>query len=365
MPLIFSLVMKFLGLLTFFFGGCFWLFSQQEKPLTTAFPFLLLGTDAAASGRGNLGVVATPDVFSQRWNSAKYTFTEQKMGIGMSYVPYLHQRVRDIFLGNMSYYRKTTRGAWAGSFTYFSIGEVKLIDDFQGSAYVLGGFRPIEFALDASYNLKLSERFSLGVLARYLRSDLRLPTEEKYVGAGFSCDISGYYTSKEHLLGAYFGSVVLGFQLSNLGMKIKYDDLGRDFFLPTNLKLGAGYVLTFDSVNKVSFLLEVNKLLVSTSGDVDVIQGVFKSFSDALGGFSEELQEVFGSVGLEYAYDTGFFLRTGYFYQHENKGGRKHLSFGTGFRLNHWQFDFSYLFSTGKTAGFLSKSANVSLQYSF
>ena len=359
--------MKFLSLCIFFFISCSTVLSQQERPITTAFPFLLLNTDAVASGKGELGVASAPDVFSQRWNSAKYIFSEQKTGLGMSYTPYLNHLVRDIFLGNVSFYTKTMRGAWAGSFTYFSIGDVTLAKDFLGSAYILGSFRPIEFTLDISYNLRLSERFSLGVSARYLRSSLRLPTEEKSSGIGFSFDISGYYISKEHLLGKYFGKSAFGFQISNIGTKIKYDDLGRDFFLPTNLKLGGGYFLSSNTHNEFSFMLETNKLLVPTllrnNDNVDAIQGILKSFSDAPNGLLEELQEISWSVGFEYSYEKSFFLRTGYFSQHKNKGDKKYFTAGIGFSTGNWQFDFSYLLPSSKTLNPLRKSLCISLQY--
>lgn len=360
--------MKFFNLFTLFFIGCVSLFPQEGRPITTAFPFLLSEADAVASGRGMLGVASAPDVFSQRWNSSKYIFSEQKTGLGISYNPYLGHLVSDIFSGNLSYYRKAKRGVWAGSFTYFSIGQVRLVEEFQGSAYVLGGFRPAEFALDVSYNLRLGKRFSLGVLARYLRSDLQLPTEEKFVGVGISSDISGYYQSKEHLLGKYFGRSVWGFQISNLGTKIRYNNLGKEFFLPANLKLGGSYFLVIDAYNEISFMTEINKLLVPTleeGENIDVLQGIFRSFSDAPNGFSEELQEIFWTVGIEYIYDKSFFLRMGYFNQHKNKGDRKHFTLGAGFKLSHWQFDFSYLLAVAKTANPLNKSLRISLQYGF
>lgn len=358
--------MRLINLFIIFFMLISPLFSQEGRTITTAFPFLLLNTDAIASGKGNIGVVSVSDAFSQRWNSSKYVFSEQKTALGVSYTPYLNHLVNDIFLGNLSYYRKTERSAWAGSFTYFSIGDVKLVEDLQGGAYILGAFRPTEFTFDVSYNLKLSERFSLGVLARYLRSDFRLPTEEKSIAVGFSSDISGYYVSKEHLLGEYFGKIIFGFQISNLGTKIKYNSLGKEFFLPTNLKFGLGYFVTINNFNEISFMTEINKLLVSTTNDnLDTMPGIFKSFTDAPNGLSEELQEVVWSVGLEYTYDKVLFLRTGYLNQHKNKGDKKNITLGMGFVFKKWQFDFSYLFSVTKTVNPLNKSLGISLQYKF
>lgn len=354
---------------TLFFINCFCLFSQEQRPISTAFPFLLLSTDAIASGKGDIGVASKPDVFSQHWNSAKYVFSERPMKIGMGYTPYLNSLVRDIFLGSASYYWKNNRSAWATSLKYFSIGDVTLAQDFGSDTYILGDFRPAEFAFDVSYNLKLSESFAMGVLARYLRSDLRLPTDEKSVGSGFSFDISGYYQSKEHLFGKYFGKYTFGFQLSNIGKKIKYDDLGKEFFIPTNLRLGSMYSLQTDMRNEFSFLVEINKLLVPSSlpesNNVDFLQGIFESFTDAPAGFSEELQEISWALGFEYVYDETLFLRTGYFDQHKNKGDRKYITLGAGFAMSAWQFDFSYLLPTTRTANPLVKTFRICLGYSF
>lgn len=177
--------MKFYALILLL--SCSYIFSQErEYPITTAFPFLLISPDAIASGRGDIGGASNPDVFSQYWNSSKYVFSLQKSGIGMSYTPYLNKLSRDIFLANLSYYRKGSRSAWGGSLRYFSIGEVQQTQLFGSDIYRLGNFLPSEWLLDLSYNLKLSEYYSMGITARYLHSNLRLPTEEKATAQGLS-----------------------------------------------------------------------------------------------------------------------------------------------------------------------------------
>ena len=62
--------------------------------------------------------------------------------------------------------------------------------------------------------------YSMGITARYLHSNLRLPTEEKATAQGIAFDISGYYTSEKHLIGNYLGNYLFGFQISNIGSKI-------------------------------------------------------------------------------------------------------------------------------------------------
>ena len=350
--------------------SCSYVFSQEkEHPITTAFPFLLISPDAIASGRGDIGGASSPDVFSQYWNSSKYVFSLQKSGIGMSYTPYLNKLSRDIFLANISYYRKGSRSAWGSSLRYFSIGEVQQTQLFGNEIYRLGSFLPSEWLLDLSYNLKLSEYYSMGILVRYLHSNLRSPAEEKATSQGIAFDISGYYTSEKHLVGNHFGSYSLGFQISNIGSKIKYEDLGQSFFLPTNLKLSGSYTLSVDSENDISLLVELNKLLVPSDTQkhkkTDFLEGIFTSFTDAPNGFSEEMREISWALGFEYTYLQHWSLRTGYFYQHPNKGDKKYLTVGTGFNVSHCQLDFSYLFSTAQTVNPLSNSLRISLQYAF
>ena len=252
--------MRIYGLI--FLSSCFHVFSQEDRPITTAFPFLLISPDAIASGTGDIGGASDPDTFSQYWNSSKYVFSTQKSGIGISYTPYLNKLSRDIFLTNISYYRKGYRDALGSSFRYFSIGEIQQTQLLGNEIYKLGNFLPSEWSLDLSYNLKLSEHYSMGVTARYLHSNLRFPTEEKNIAQGVSFDISGYYISEKYLIGNCLGNYKWGFQISNIGGKIKYDDLGQTFFLPTNLKLSGNYTLSVDNENDMSLLLEFNKLLV-------------------------------------------------------------------------------------------------------
>jgi hypothetical protein len=357
--------MRYLLLIGLLFNT--FLHAQEEKPITTAFPFLSINTDAAAAGMGEVGVCSQPSAFAQRNNAAKYIFTENTSGVGVSYTPYLNKLVKDIFLGNITYYKRTQRSAWGASLTYFSIGNVSLTQDFGGSATVLGSFRPTEFTFDLSYNLKLSEHFAMGVAARYLNSNLQLPTDDKAIARGLGFDISGYYTSAFHLIGNYTGSYSFGFQLSNIGAKVKYDDLGKSFFLPTNLKLGVAYHLMTDSYNRFSLLTEVNKLLVPSTEakDKDFIEGLFTSFSDAPNGFSEELHELIWAVGAEYAFDEQLFLRTGYYHQHKNKGDRQYITVGAGFAFHSFKLDVAYLFNTSSTNNPLNSSLRAGLQYVF
>ena len=370
---------------------------QDSRVITTGVPFLLVAADARAAGMADQGVGTSPDVFSQQWNPAKYAFALDKQGFSVSYTPYLTDLVNDISLGQVTYYNRINeRSAFAGSLRYFGLGEIELRQFAEDIPQIV---KPFEMALDGSYALKLSERFSMSVAGRYIRSQLRIPTEgagDAKAASTFAVDLSGYYQSEEDAYGDVNGRWRMGFNFQNLGPKINYDagqsDDGSANFLPANMKLGGGFDFIFDDYNKVSVSLEVAKLLVPTPQSADLngdglitgneeinlqtelnaeynkvnwVSGIFKSFGDAPGGFSEELKEFTYSVGAEYLYQDSFAMRLGYFHESPIKGARKFFSLGAGFKYNVVKVDVSYLFSASKVKNPLENTLRFSLTFNF
>ena len=356
-------------------------FSQDRRVITTAVPFLMISADARASGLGEQGVATTPDAFSQHWNPSKYVFSENLSGLGISYTPYLSKLVSDVFLANVNYFNVIDdRSSWSASFKYFSLGDIDIIQNPQDIPILEN---PNEFTLDASYSLKLSEYFALAVTGRFLMSDVKLQSvdSDSDSASSFAVDISGFFQSDEIAYGNFNGIWRTGFNISNIGPRMKYEELGKKNFIPTNLKVGTAYDFIFDSSNKVSLNLELNKLLVPSpsipiynsnnqiigynQADVNFLSGIFKSFGDAPDGFSEELREFTVALGIEYLYNDSFAIRAGYFNENENKGARKYLTFGTGFKLNEINLDLSYLLSTSSIISPLENTLRFSFTYNF
>ena len=294
-------------------------FSQDRRVITTAVPFLMISADARASGLGEQGVATSPDAFSQHWNPSKYVFSENLSGVGVSYTPYLSKLVSDVFLANINYFNIIDeRSSWSASFKYFSLGDIDIIQNPQDIPLLEN---PNEFTLDASYSLKLSDYFALAVTGRFLMSDVKLQSVDSNSdsASSFAVDISGFYQSDEKSYNNFNGILRAGFNISNIGPRMKYEELGKNNYIPTNLKLGTAFDFIFDSSNKVSVNLELNKLLVPSPSvpiynsneeiigynqvDVNFLSGIFKSFGDAPGGFSEELKELTVALGLEYLYN--------------------------------------------------------------
>jgi hypothetical protein len=336
-----------------------------SNTITTAVPFLAITPDSRAGGMGDAGVGTTADVSSQHWNPAKYIFMESDMGVGLSYSPWLRNLVDDINLAYLSGYKKLDDvQAISASLRYFSLGDIIFTTEDGETS---GQQSPNEFALDLAYSRLLSEVFSGAVAIRYIRSDLTAGQTvngyETHAGNSFAADVAFYYYN-QFRRNRRDNSFAAGINIQNIGAKISYTEGETKDFLPTTLKLGASYSIEMDDYNSVSFAFEANKLLVPSdtssssyedddviysggiNSDIGVIEGIFKSFGDASGGFKEEMQEITWSVGVEYWYNKQFALRAGYFYENENKGNRKFITAGAGLKLNVFSLDFAYLLPT-------------------
>ena len=365
--------------------SAFNLYSQQERRvITTAVPFLMISSDARASGIGEQGVATSVDNFSQHWNPSKYVFSENSSGIAFSYTPYLSKLVNDIFLANVSYYNKINeRSSWSASLKYFSLGDIDILQNPLDIPIVEN---PNELTLDASYTLKLSENFAMGITGRFLMSDVKLQTldSETEAATSVAVDISGFYQSDIKSYNNFDGILRAGFNISNIGPKMKYSKAngGTESYIPTNLRLGSGFEFIFDSSNSLAVTLEINKLLVPSPSeevlnangevvayrqpDVGFLAGMFKSFGDAPDGIAEEIKELTYGLGFEYSFNKSFFLRTGYFTEHELKGSRKFATIGTGFKTSKDLIvDLSYLISTSDVISPLENTIRLSLGFNF
>lgn len=355
---------------------------EEQRVITTAVPFLTIAADARSAGMGDMGVATSADAFSQQWNPAKVAFAERQMGIGLSYTPYLESIITDISLLNASFYNKLNdQSAFAVSLRYFTLGEIELRQFANDPGTIV---KPNELAFDGSYSLKLSRTFSMSVGGRYIRSNLKLPQDsnvDSKAANAFAVDVSGYYRSREQAYNSFDGRWRAGFNFSNLGGKIKYDGgVGRENFLPANLKAGVGFDFILDQDNVIGITSEFNKLLVPTPQDfngdgsinsldndeyqeIGFFSGIFKSFGDAPDGFSEELKEFTWALGAEYTYQDSFMLRAGYFNENELKGSRKFFSLGAGFKFKAAQIDLSYLLATSQVRNPLENTLRFSLTF--
>ena len=342
--------------------------------ITTAVPFLMITPDSRSGSMGDVGAATSPDASSISTNPAKYSFIEDDLGFSISYVPWLRALVPDINLSYISAYKKLNQNdAVAFELRYFSLGDITFTDILGNT---LGQFNPNELALGGSYSRKLSDLFSLSLATRYIYSNLTggqmAGDIQTNAGKSFAADVAGYFTNKIRFL-KKDSDLSFGFNISNIGNKISYTNVGERDFIPINLKLGSSLNINFDDYNSMSYSFDINKLLVPTpplynseneiiagkDPNVSVVSGIFQSFSDAPDGFSEELREINLSFGTEYWYAKQFALRGGYFYEHDTKGGRKFFTFGAGVKYNVFALDFSYLINASRTINGTNPLANT------
>lgn len=354
--------------------------SIADRSISPAVPFLRVSADARASGMANIGTATPSTTYAQQWNPAKYVFAQKQQGIGVSYTPYLRKLTHELHIGQINYYNRiNTRSAFAGSIRYFNLGTVESRQSPVGKGLPL---KPNQLAFDGSYALQLSEVFSMAVTARYIRSDLKLQTSYEAASAAnsFSMDISGFYEGKIIPHPHFKSQWRAGFNLSNIGPKIKYSANIKSF-LPTNLSIGAGYDFIFDADNTVGVYIQFDKLVVPTPSDSNydglitreddyyskgALEGLFSSFNDAPGGFSEEMKEITWAIGAEYRYRERFDFRIGYFHESPDKGYRQYLTLGTGFRYSIIKINLSYLFNTANEVNnALEGSLRFSIAFKF
>jgi hypothetical protein len=331
---------------------------SSSNAIKTGVPFLSISPDSRSGAMGDAGVALSPDVNANYWNPSKLAFLEGDDNLSLSYSPWLRRLVPDVDLAYLSYAHKLDdRNTIGASLRYFNLGSIQLVDANQNDQ---GTYRPNEFSFDVSLGRKFGENFSLGLTGRYIHSNLSngafVAGQQTKAANAVAADVSMFYRKPTQQFGkdALFA---FGVDISNIGTKISYSDGGVKYFLPTNLKIGAANTWYIDNTNEFTVTLDLNKLLVPTppirdnSGNIisgknddrSVPSGIFGSFSDAPGGFSEEIKEISYSPGIEYKYNKQFALRAGYFYENPSKGDRQYLTLGAGFRYDIFDLDFSYL----------------------
>jgi hypothetical protein len=349
--------------------------------VTSAVPFLRIVPDARGGAMGDVGIATSADPNGMHYNQSKLAFADKNISLAATYTPWMRNLgLNDVYLAYLAGYFKIDKFQTAGfGLRYFSLGDIEFTDENGQS---LGQGRPNEFEITGAYARKLTDRFSAAVGAKFIYSNLAtgrvVEGNEIKPGLAGAADIS--FTYKAPLkVNNVKSELTIGTVLSNLGSKITYtNSINRDY-IPSNLGVGAAWKVNLDDYNTLTFTTDFNKLLVPTPRpeidedgndtpdykEYSPIRGVFKSFGDAPGGFSEELKEITIGAGMEYWYDDQFAIRTGYFYEHYSKGNRKYFSVGLGVKYNVFGLNFSYLVPTTNQRNPLDNTLRFSLLFDF
>ncbi|AZA77391.1 hypothetical protein EG347_07650 [Chryseobacterium sp. G0186] len=351
---------------------------SKINPVLTGAPFLRIAPDARSGGMGDQGVVTSPDAFSQFWNAAKYPFSRTSSSIGLTYTPYMGKLTNDVFLLYGAFHKflgQDERSTISASIYYFNMGQVDLTQLVGSDVTSMGVSKPNEFSIDVAYGLKLSDSYSMAVTGRFIRSDLAggFNTDTTLKAANsFAVDISGYYTSERFSsFGGYDGKLNAGFAVQNLGPKLDYtgNEESRSY-LPTMARLGIGYDMYMDDVNRIGISFEGSKLLVPGSEyagldqnrqpkyeipNVGPMAGIGKSFKNK--------NSIMYSGALEYSYDNAFSVRGGYFHESEEQGARQFATAGIGLKYRSFGLDLSYLINMSKVNSALDNTLRFGLTW--
>ena len=354
---------------------------HKINSVSTAVPFLTIAPDSRSAAMGDVGVATTPDINSLHWNPAKYAFVKIDQSIALSYSPWLRGLVNDMNLLYFTGYKRLDDfQVVAASLRYFNMGSINFYGEHGN---YIDSRRPNEFSLDVAYSRKFAEKVSAALAFRYIRSDISAgitnSAMQAKAGNSFAADIAMYYSTDLDIFDKG-GNWAFGTNVSNIGSKMSYSNEQHKMFIPINMRVGTSLGLNLDTHNKMTFAVDFNKLLVPTppeydpvtreiikgkERDVGVVQGIFQSFSDAPGGFSEEMREISYGMGLEYFYREVFAIRTGFFYENPSKGNRRYFTLGVGLNMSMIDIDFSYLISTYGQSNPLNNTLRFTLTFNF
>lgn len=362
--------------------------SQASRVITTAVPFLTISPDARSGALGDAGAAITADANAVYWNVGKLAFVQKDYGAAISYTPWLRKLVNDMSLAQISGYAKVRKNEAIGiNFKYFKLGEIQFTDN---SGNKLQTYRPNEFLVGVVYSRKMSKNWSVGLGLKYIRSDLAgnvtIPGSNTVAkpASTAAADIGVYHLNPNLSLAGRPTSFAFGATITDLGGKVTYTDNDSREFIPTNLRIGFAGTIEVDQFSKVTLMLDINKLMVPSPAKYQydsssqkyvvtegkdprttgVLSGVLGSFSDAPGGFSEELQEIILNPGIEYWYNDLFAARAGFHYENKNKGNRKYFTLGLGVRYNLFGLDFAYLIPVAQNNP-LAETLRFTLHFDF
>jgi hypothetical protein len=342
--------------------------------ITTAVPFLTITPDSRAAGMGDAGVATSADANSSYWNPGKLVFIEKGFGFSTSYTPWLAKIINDMKLIYLTGFYKINRNqVVSASLKYFDMGDIQ----FRTATNVENGrYNPREYAFDVTYSRRLTEHFGIGGSLRYIRSNLtgaNPNVSDARPGSSVAVDFGVLYKKDFNSRNA---SLSLGGSITNLGSKMTYTSPSEKNFIPTNLRIGGAYKTELDPKNSLTFAMDFNKLMVPSPDPNNptsytskpLLSGIFGSFSDAKGGFAEEMREITISSGVEYWYSDFFAARLGYFYEAKDKGNRKYLTTGVGFRYESvnrdlFGLDVAYMVPTTIGQNALAETLRFTLFY--
>lgn len=288
--------------------------TDVSKSGTSAATFLEIPIGAPAVGMGSAFVSLASDATALYWNVAGTAELEHNEIVAL-HSSWLGGTNLDfaglVFsLGNF--------GNIGISLTSLSMDDmvVRTVEQPAGTGEF---FNASDIAAGLSYSRKLTDRFSIGFTAKYIRQEIWHES-----ASAFAIDVGTIFRTD------LFAGMIIGASISNFGAKMELS--GRDtrrFGRVDETKLGSNERIPFN-VELDSWSLP---LLFQFGVSTNVVQNENQRWTVAVDALhpSDDYESV--NIGIEYAFQDFLFLRGGYqaLFLDNVEGG---LSFGAGIKAN-------------------------------
>ncbi len=301
----------------------------------TSMTFLRIEPNSRASSLGNTGVAMADGDHAAFWNPA-WLGSITQTNISLSRYDWMPELGLPFVYHHLSVSNPLSeRSGISAHLTYFDLGQ-QMATDAAGND--LGTFGNYELSTGLAYGRRLSDRWSLGGGAKYLRSSIA--SGQTSGGEAISAvnsvavDLGAAYRTGFRSYRRFDGEFRAGMNLSNMGPGVKYMDSQPAHDIPSNLRLG----WAFEAKSKET---PGHRLILSN--DLTRLMNTTESLPQADLGLVESL--TFGT-GAEYWWNDLVAFRTGYYTESRANGNREYVTLGTGIRYQQFGIDLGYLMST-------------------
>ena len=342
--------------------------------------FLQIEPDSRAAGMGNANTAIADNATAVFWNPGGLAFQRGSQA-SFTHAPWLPALGADLFFEYLNgMYHVDGLGTIGGHITFFNLGEQQQTGE---SGELLGNFRSYEIAAGVALGRQVGEKLGLGLGLRYIYSNLAGGVQltdgsDTQAAQAFAFDLGALYKVGTYDAGGVMLTPSLGFNLANMGNRVRYvDDPNASLnSIPTNLKLGLGLNMALDEFNSVNFAADFGKAIVDTecisnddpeTDEVELgctleakpfYQALFSTWQTVESRLTagtqqgEEapvenvslLRQFTVGFGAEYWYADLFAMRAGYFYEDPRNGNRAFLTLGAGIRYSIMGVDLSYIY---------------------
>ncbi len=286
---------------------------------TSAVNFLKIGVGGKAVAMGDAFTAIVDDPSALYWNPGGIGF-QKKMAVSFTYTKWIFDTNHN-FLGLVLPLGDI--GTVGFSINHFSSGDIEETTIYKphGTGRV---FSATDLSIGLSYARKLTDRYSVGVTAKYISEQLSLES-----ASAVAVDIGSVFIMSHKY------NLRMGIALSNFGSDMRLDGLD----LETNV--------TTDNSKQVEARLKTNSwplpLIFRVGLAMDVISTDHHRLTLAADVYDPRDYKARENVGMEYAFRSMFFVRGGYKINYDEDS----FSVGAGFDyhvqgVGNIVFDYSF-----------------------